>query len=206
MISSTSQNCTYFSQNSLSINFSSAMLLIECALILEQYKIPIWLLSRNTSYDVVSLLHRLYPAFMNGCRCIVGAFVVDHKSRRIEALVELSESVQVVTMKARSVKQITEGIAQALIEEGSSSDRDGVAAGKKGADSVTMADALRNVQRNTLFNTIVSGIQQKAVTIQDPVLLHKLDKSQNDYSWLRNIVVYLVARFIIVKSHRKGGL
>lgn len=199
-------NCSYFLRNSSVIIISPAMLLIECALILEQYKIPIWLLSRNTSYDVVSLLHRLYPAFMNGCRCIVGAFVVDHKSRRIEALVELSESVQVVTMKARSVKQITEGIAQALIEEGSSSDRDGAFAGRKGADAVTMADALRNVQRNTLVNSIVSGIQQKTITIQDPVLMHKQDKSQNDFSWLRNVIVYLVARFIIVKSHRKGGL
>ena len=177
------------------------MLLIECVLILEQAKIPVWLLSRNTSYDVVSLLHRLYPAFMNGCRCIVGAFVVDHKSRRIEALLDLSESVRMVTVKATGVIQSTERIALAVTEGAGSSDSDsGPSQGsKKGSDCVTMADSLLSMQRNSAFDSIVSGIQGKAAMILDPVLLHKQEKSQKDYSWLRNIAVYLVARFIIVK-------
>lgn len=182
------------------------MLLIECALILEQVKIPVWLLSRNTSYDVVSLLHRLYPAFMNGCRCIVGAFVIDHKNRRIEALTELGDSIRSITVKATSVIQGTERIAQAYIESDSTSENEGGLSlnSRRGMDSASMADALKSVTRNGNFDLIVSGIKQKAAMILDPVLLKKQEKSPNDYTWLRNTAIYLVARFILVKSNISG--
>ena len=173
------------------------MLLIECVLILEQFKIPVWILSRITSYDVVSLLHRLYPAFMNGCRCIVGSFVVNHKNRRVEALLELSESSRLIAGKAALIIQGTEGIAQAIIDGGSSSDS---AASRRGAESGSMADSLRSIHRNSLHDSIVSGVQLKANMILDPVLLSRQNKAQTDYSWLRNMLVYLAAKIVISKT------
>ena len=180
----------------------SAMLLIECALILEHVKIPVWLLSRNTSYDVVSLLHRLYPAFMNGCRCIVGAFVIDHKNRRVEALQDLSDSIRVMTAKATSVIQGTEKIARTVMESANMNDNDdSVSVGiKKGVEKISMLEALRSIQRNNTFESIISGIKLKAAMILNPALLRQQEKSSVDYSWLRNITIYLIARFILVKS------
>jgi hypothetical protein len=173
------------------------MLLIESALILEQVKIPVWLLSHNSSYDVVSLLHRLYPAFMNGCRCIVGAFVIDHKSLRIEALQELNESLKSVTLKTKNIIQRTEAISRAAFSNEISDDRNN----RKGTDSVTMASALRGIQRDSVYDSIVKAVQKRTVIIQDPVLLRREEKSGwADYDWLRNIVLYLFARFILIKS------
>jgi hypothetical protein len=173
------------------------MLLIECALILEQVKIPVWLLSHNSSFDVVSLLHRLYPAFMNGCRCIVGAFVIDHKSRRIEALQELNDSVKSVTLKTTSIIQRTEAITKAAFNNEITDDRNN----RKGTDSVTMASALRGIQRNSVYDSIVKAVNRRTTVIQDPILLRRQEKSGwADYDWLRNIVLYLIARFILIKS------
>ena len=177
------------------------MLLIECALILEQFKIPpVLLMARITSFDIVSTLHRLYPAFMNGYRCIVGAFVVDHKSRRIEALLELSESVRCVTLRATNVIQGTEVIAQSLSEGAFNSERDST----KSSQGSSMRDALLSVQRSGTFDTIVSAVQQKAAIVLDPILLHKQDRQQGDFSWLRNTVIYLIARFVIIRSSSPG--
>ena len=179
------------------------MLLIECALVLEQFKIPpVFLLARITSFDIVSALHRLYPAFMNGYRCIVGAFVIDHKSRRIEALLELSESVRCVTLRAINIVQGTEVIAHSLSEGAfNERERDGVI---KGSQGLSMKDALNSVQRSGTYDTVVTGVQQKAAVVLDPILLNKQDKQQNDFSWLRNTVVYLIARFVIIRSSTTG--
>lgn len=175
------------------------MLLIECALVLEQFKIPVLLMSRITSFDIVSTLHRLYPAFMNGYRCIVGAFVIDHKNRRIEAMLELSETMRCVTLRAKNVIQGTEAIVHTLSDEAFNSDKvNGVVI--KGPNSLSMKDAL-HMQYSSSFDSIVTGVQQKAAVILDPILLHKQDKNQNDYSWLRNTLIYLVARFVIIKSN-----
>jgi hypothetical protein len=173
------------------------MLLIECALILEQVKIPVWLLSHNSSFDVVSLLHRLYPAFMNGCRCIVGAFVIDYKSRRIEALQELNDSVKSVTLKTTSIIQRTEAISKAAFNNEITDDRNN----RKGTDSVTMATALRGIQRNSVYDSIVKAVNRRTTVIHDPILLRRQERSGwANYDWLRNIVLYLIARFILIKS------
>lgn len=182
------------------------MLLIECALILEHVKIPVWLLSRNTSFDVVSLLHRLYPAFMNGCRCIVGAFVIDHKNRRLEALQDLSDSIKSITVKATGLIRSTERAAQTVMETTNINENDNVSTiyNKKGTEKISMIDALNCIQRNNNFDTIINGIKIKAALILNPTLLRKQEKSPTDYSWLRNIAIYLIARFILVKSSILG--
>eukprot|EP01035_Chromulina_nebulosa_P030852 gene30852-41042_t len=51
-----------------------SMLLIEALLVLQEVQLPGWFLPHHTAHDVVSTMHRLFPAFMNGCRCINTAF------------------------------------------------------------------------------------------------------------------------------------
>ena len=80
-----------------------SMLLIEALLVLQEVPLPTWFLPYHTSYDVVTTLHRLYPAFMNGCRCITGAFYVDSKALRVDALEKLAASTREVSLRAVSI-------------------------------------------------------------------------------------------------------
>lgn len=66
------------------------MLLIEALLVLQEVQLPGWFLPHHTAHDVVSTMHRLFPAFMNGCRCINTAFHVERKAVRVEALEKLA--------------------------------------------------------------------------------------------------------------------
>ena len=68
----------------------TAMLLIEALLVLQEFQLPGWFLPHHTAHDVVSTMHRLFPAFMNGCRCITTAFHVERKAVRVEALEKLA--------------------------------------------------------------------------------------------------------------------
>ena len=48
------------------------MLLMEMVLILEEAPLPRWFLPYNTPCEIVAFMHRIFPAFMNGCRSITG--------------------------------------------------------------------------------------------------------------------------------------
>jgi hypothetical protein len=63
------------------------MLLIEMLLVVQEVQLPVWLFPRCTPHEIVTTLHQLFPAYLNGCRCITGAFYVDQKKHR-ELLLE----------------------------------------------------------------------------------------------------------------------
>jgi hypothetical protein len=181
------------------------MLLIECALVLEQVQIPVWAMPHHTAYDVVSLLRRLYPAFMNGCRCIIGAFVVDHKSSRVEALFELNEATRLITQRASALVQSTISSVQHVIAYGqtigtSSSGRDSNGADETfNSSTLSMADALRQV-RNLLTrsDTIIVAVKERAAIVHNQTLLRsKEESSATNFSWARNLVIYLLSRFVL---------
>lgn len=48
------------------------MLLMEMVLILEEAPLPLWFLPYNTPCEIMAFMHRIFPAFMNGCRSITG--------------------------------------------------------------------------------------------------------------------------------------
>lgn len=63
------------------------MLLIEMLLVVQEVPLPIWFFPQCTPHDIVTTMHQLFPAYLNGCRCISGAFYVDRKKHR-ELLLE----------------------------------------------------------------------------------------------------------------------
>ena len=180
------------------------MLLIECALVLEQVQIPIWMLPHHTPHDVISLLRRLYPAFMNGCRCINGAFVVDHKASRVEALSELNEATRSVTQRASALIQSTISSVQHVIAYGqtlgtSSSGRDSnVTEESLNGCTLSMADALRQVHNMvTRSDSIIVAVKERTGTIQNQNLMRsKEESSAANFSWARNLAIYLLSRFV----------
>ncbi len=82
------------------------VLFVECLLVLGGVTLPIWLFPQHTSHDIVTMCHKLYPAFMNGCRCICGSFYQDSQSVRLKLLTELNESVKLNSSRISTIGKL----------------------------------------------------------------------------------------------------
>jgi len=80
--------------DSMTISFVALVVifLVECLLVLEREQLPMWLFPYTTAHDFVSLLRRLFPAFMHGCRTVMGALYIDEKAYRVASLSSVSQT------------------------------------------------------------------------------------------------------------------
>lgn len=67
------------------------MLILEVVLMLQELKLPGWFLPKTTEHEIVLLMHNLFPAFMNGCRCLGGYLYVDLDEQQRQLLIALHE-------------------------------------------------------------------------------------------------------------------
>lgn len=79
------------------------MLLVEMLLVVHEVQLPSWFLPDVTPNDIVTVMHRLYPAFMNGCRCITGAWYVDQRALRVAALDAVLATSRDLSLRLSSV-------------------------------------------------------------------------------------------------------
>ena len=79
------------------------MLFVETVLVLEEFELPSWFLPYTTSHEVVATLHRVFPAFMNGGRSIIGVFSVNEKEDTVRALELLDQAMAYVSLKASTM-------------------------------------------------------------------------------------------------------
>lgn len=56
------------------------MSIIEGGMVFGQLTLPAWLLPQVAPFEAIWVLHRIFPAFMNGCRAVCGAIYVDQDS------------------------------------------------------------------------------------------------------------------------------
>ena len=164
------------------------MLLVESLLVLEEFQIPTWLLQYYTAHDVVSLLHRLFPALMNGGRSIIGAFQVDRKANRLEVLEALNATTQRVSL-------LTVGMVQDVLAR-----QDGALESVR--DEGIMAIALKSSREKVGAATSLTALESSNL-IRDPSRLRrhlKKDESGAFFALVRNIVAYLALRFIFKNS------
>ena len=177
----------------------TVVLLIEILLVLEEVKIPIWLLPNHTSHDVVSVLHRLFPAFMNGCRCIIGAFTVDHKEKRVEALTSLSEASKESTQKLIHITSMTL-LTLADNNDDNDSNRDDEVSKKNSI----LENALNAIKRRgkEYNSSAVDIIKEKQDQIKDGKKLRSTEKSNANWVLLGELLIYIIARFILIKPKK----
>ena len=82
-----------------------SMLVIEVFVMTSQTNpIPAWLAPRLTEYDVVWLLHTLFPAFMNGCRSLGSYLFVDIEGQTRLFLLALSEQNKDILLVLRDIQ------------------------------------------------------------------------------------------------------
>jgi len=170
-----------------------AMLLVETVLVLHEYKIPTWFMSTNTSHDVILWLHRLFPAFMNGCRCVIGSLASDRKTMYVEALSEMSDSVTVMSKKLMSsAQQLHKSI------EYMRSGRFDAKVSSRAELGIVM-DALQSIESRCEDSSHIENIvTASAKRVEDPVLSRRAaQKGSSPLLFVRNIALYLVVRYLL---------
>jgi hypothetical protein len=70
------------------------MALFEMLLVVKEVSLPTWFFPSNTTHDIVQTMHRLFPAYMNACRCLTSAFYRDKKDQRVAALDYISAAAK----------------------------------------------------------------------------------------------------------------
>ena len=81
------------------------MLVLEITLMTSQTNpLPTWLFPRATEYEVVWLMHSLFPAFMNGCRSLGAYLYVDLEAQTRQLLLALQEQGKDILLVLRDVQ------------------------------------------------------------------------------------------------------
>jgi hypothetical protein len=81
------------------------MLVVEVVVMTSQTNhIPTWLLPTVTEYDLVRIMHSLFPAFMNGCRSLGSFLFVDVDSQLRLFLLALQEQNKDILLVLRDVQ------------------------------------------------------------------------------------------------------
>ena len=158
-------------------------------LILEEVSLPMWFFPYNTSYEIVSMAKRIFPAFMNGTRCIFSAFYEDTKAVRVIHLTELTTAMKMTTLKLSSVMKNLLS-TQAL---GFSSDLN------KEKEGLVAAALSGHHGSNSMKHETAKLVQAKIDLIKDPKLLRKHDKHDGNFGFFRNILFFLVVRYLLQK-------
>jgi hypothetical protein len=82
-----------------------AMLVIEVAIMTSQKNpIPEWLAPTFTEFDIVWLMHSLFPAFMNGCRSLGSYLYIDLEQQTRQFLLALSEQNKDILLVLREIQ------------------------------------------------------------------------------------------------------
>merc|ERR1712174_121059 len=85
------------------------MLIVEVALMTStnpdgSSSLPPWFFPTNTEYELIWLLHSLFPAFMNGCRSLGAYLYVDLELQTKQLLMALQEQNQDILLVLRDVQ------------------------------------------------------------------------------------------------------
>jgi len=170
------------------------MLFLEMLLVVQEMPLPAWFLPSLTAHDIISTMHRLFPAFMNGCRCVTGAFHVDRKAARVEALDLIASGGRDMTMRAGTLGRVlSQGLEVCEVEE------------QGGLMERSLRDAGRRVQsvKEGRDGTLGRIITHREELIRDPKTLRKSSKTGSEW-WVlaRDVGVYVAARFLFVKAKK----
>jgi len=80
------------------------MLVAEVSILLQEVKLPEWFLPTVTEHEIVWLLHSLFPAYMNGCRCLGSFLYVDMDEKTRILLVSLKEQMDTLQLQLREIQ------------------------------------------------------------------------------------------------------
>ncbi|CAM9199641.1 unnamed protein product [Chrysoparadoxa australica] len=82
------------------------MLVVEVSLLLTpgEDTLPTWFLPSITEHEIIWVLHSIFPAYMNGCRSILGVLYVDVDKQTRDLLLALHEGHQDLLLVLRDIQ------------------------------------------------------------------------------------------------------
>lgn len=110
------------------------LMVVEVMLVLKEVVLPDWVLPQMTEHELIMLGHNLFPAYLNGCRCIGAYLYVDVDGHTRALLLALAEQNKDVLVALRELKAAL---------------ADGGGFGNGGADALptpTVSQALKDVE------------------------------------------------------------
>lgn len=142
---------------------------------------------------MVSVARRLFPAFMNGCRCICGAFHEDNKSIRVHHLTELVASVKITTLKTETVLQnvLSRKTSNKVIPDSKLQNYE-----PQGIVATALELSIRQMSSNTR-SEVVKLFESNMQTLKNTNLLKKDENRNINIEFFRNIAIYLIARHLL---------
>jgi hypothetical protein len=189
------------------------MLLVEMLLVLQEVSLPAWFLPQQTPHGLVSILHRIFPAFMNGCRCITGAFYADRKALYVQALDAIASVTKDVTLRCNGGVRL----CAAVLERFRSRQGQGQpVADVEGNNLWTAADdvgvmngALHDIRkvvacsRESRDGSLKKSMGTRLALLDNPKALAKLTDKTSERKWdlIRNLIIYVVLRYILIKPN-----
>jgi len=168
---------------------SSGVLLFESILILEEVKLPLWFFPYQTSFDIITVTKRMFPAFMNGCRCITSSFHVDRKDKIVA---DLSRAVSAVK---QSTIKLTE-VIQSVLDNSFLTKKENQ--GNQDSEEGIVASAILQMKKKEMNSSSAGQISmsRSIELISDPKKLRNHDKAQDRYEFFKMIIAYLVVWYI----------
>jgi hypothetical protein len=80
------------------------MLISEVSLMLQETNLPDWFFPSTTESELVFLMHSLFPAYLNGCRCLGGFLHVDVDEQMRQSMVQLHDQNKDILMVLRDIQ------------------------------------------------------------------------------------------------------
>ena len=168
-----------------------AMMFIESLLVLQEVALPNWLLPNYSTFDVITIMHRLYPVFINCTRSITGAFYEDIRQNRVKLLTKLTDIINKNGNYLNDLlKQTIDIYSNDFIEN----------------NSIEFNDNNNETSINESIPTIAIGLMDKAIIKAEKSILYKpiIEKSQPNfivfywfkYEYIRNLLIYLIVSYV----------
>lgn len=185
------------------------MLMIEVLFVLQEVQLPSWFLPFYTPHEMISVLRRLFPAFMNASRSVVGAFYYNKKDIRVEALQKLADACANMKLRCENLTELVEINLNKKIEKKNQYLSDGDEVYEPiGIIDKTVKQMIERLQHTKDFR---KGLIQKK--IDDT---HSLLKDFNAYmkyievkptrtTWtiIRNFLLFLLIRYVVYSNREE---
>lgn len=178
-----------------------AMLLVELLLVVHEVQLPGWFFPSMTPHEIVTTLHQVYAPFMHGCRCILAVLNVDRKAQREQVLETLIRATTDVSMRMENIcNKVQEALALQQIHDDDDDDDDGSSDSvPSNSNAESMQELInKSVQRAPKSKDSTTDVANRLKAAKEVV--YKNQGREKTFEFLRNLLLYLVARFIYFRT------
>lgn len=176
------------------------IMLIEAGFTLERWILPttscLGIFNYTTPHDLISLLRRLFPAFMNGCRSLTSAFRTNTKIKRVQQLEKISSaSKQTSSLTEKLCYQMKDALPIQIKEACNFDDDNSIQS--NGIVNVTLNELGRRLRATGEWSKAHKITHSKQELISDPDKYHKQFFGDHLWELVRNCVMLVVARMTL---------